>query len=64
MLCAEICPEIFYMHDDGLAYVKSSDDRTGLINGRPKHRMGGDDGLVDVPAALFDATVESAEECP
>lgn len=63
-LCAEICPEIFYMHDDGLAYVKEVDDRTGLEFGKPKHRMGGDDGLVTVPENLLDATIESAEECP
>jgi ferredoxin len=63
-LCAEICPDIFFMHDDGLAYVKSVEDRTGLINGQPKHKMGGDDGLVDVPDNLFDLVVESAEECP
>lgn len=54
------------MLDDGLAYVKAADDRTGLIPGtnKPKHKMGGDDGLVDVPMALFDSVVESAEECP
>ena len=65
-LCAEICPEIFYMHDDGLAYVKSVDDRTGLIPGTqiPKHKMGGEDGLVDIPRSLEDACIESAEECP
>lgn len=63
-LCAEICPEIFFMHDDGLAYVKQVDDRTGLLNGAPKHRMGGDDGLVDVPEHLLESVVEAAEECP
>lgn len=65
-LCAEICPDIFFMHDDGLAYVKEVNDATGLIVGTktPKHRMGGEDGLVGIPSNLLDAVVESAEECP
>lgn len=65
-LCVEICPELFYMHDDGLAYVKASNDRTGLIPGTkvPKHQMGGDEGLVDVPRVLEDAAIDAAEECP
>lgn len=63
-LCAEICPEIFYMHDDGLAYVKEVNDQTPLVFGKPKHRMGGADGLVSVPENLVDEAVESAEECP
>ena len=52
------------MHDDGLAYVKEVDDRTGLIDGQPKHKMGKEDGLVSVPNNLLEATIESAEECP
>ena len=65
-LCAEICPELFFMSDDGLAYVKAVDDKTGLIPGTtiPKHKMGGEDGLVDVPSNLEDSCIESAEECP
>jgi ferredoxin len=50
------------MHDDGLAYVKEVDDRTGLINGEPKLKMG--KGLANVPDRLLDAVIESAEECP
>lgn len=54
------------MHDDGLAYVKFVDDRTGLIPGTktPKHKMGGNDGLAFVPDNLIDSAVEAAEECP
>lgn len=54
------------MLDDGLAYVKSPDDPTGLIPGtrEPKHRMGGDGGLVDIPEELLADCIESAEECP
>lgn len=62
-LCAEICPDIFFMHDDGLAYVKNVDDPSGLgPDARPKLKMA--TGLADIPDALLDAVVESAEECP
>lgn len=65
-LCAEICPELFIMADDGLAYVKEVNDKTGMTPGTtiPKHKMGGDDGLVFVPDNLIDSAIESAEECP
>lgn len=54
------------MADDGLAYVKFVDDKTGMIPGTtiPKHKMGGDDGLAFVPERLIDSAVESAEDCP
>lgn len=62
-LCAEICPEIFFMHDDGLAYVKNVIDKTGLDeSGNPKFKMA--QGLADVPDHLLEAVIESAEECP
>lgn len=61
-LCAEICPDIFFMHDDGLAYVKEVDDATGMLNGEPQLKMG--TGLAHVPDPLLEAAIESAEECP
>lgn len=62
-LCAEICPQIFYMHDDGLAYVKEVSDPTGLgTDGQPKLKMA--HGLATVPDELLDAAIEAAEECP
>lgn len=61
-LCAEICPEIFYMHDDGLAYVKEVDEKTGLVNGQPRLKMA--QGLAFVPNNHMDAAIEAAEECP
>lgn len=61
-LCAEICPDIFFMHDDGLAYVKEADDPTGMGPDGPKLRMA--TGLATIPDSLLDAVVESAEECP
>lgn len=60
-LCVEIVPDIFFMHDDGLAYVKEVDDSTGLAAGEPKLKMA---ATAAVPSALEDATVEAAEECP
>ena len=55
-LCAEICPEVFVMRDDGLAYVQEGkkvfDD------------PGGVQGLATIPDGQLDAVIESAEECP
>ena len=55
-LCEEICPSVFTLLDDGLAYVKRGDD----VLSSP----GGAEGLADVPAGMEDAVVEAAEECP
>ena len=57
----EIVPQVFVMHDDGLAYVKNIDE-TGFINGEP--RLKGQGGLADVPDTLLAAVEEAAEECP
>ena len=55
-LCEEICPSVFTLLDDGLAYVKQGDD----VLSSP----GGAEELADVPAGMDDAVVEAAEECP
>lgn len=59
-LCAEICPDIFFMSDDGLAYVKNVDEVPNVSDPRLKMAT----GLAEVPDNLLDATIESAEECP
>jgi ferredoxin len=58
-LCAEICPDIFYMHDDGLAYVKEEGDKNW---NPPKYEMA--EGTVPFSEALAEAVIESADECP
>jgi ferredoxin len=55
-LCEEICPSVFTLLDDGLAYVKQGDD----VLSSP----GGAEGLARVPAGMEDAVVEASEECP
>ena len=55
-LCEEICPSVFTLLDDGLAYVKQGDD----VLSSP----GGAEGLAVVPAGMEDAVVEASEECP
>jgi ferredoxin len=55
-LCEEICPDIFTLQDDGLAYVKND----GTVMNDP----GGAQGAVEVAANLEDAVSEAAEECP
>ena len=65
-LCEEIAPDVFWMDDDGLAYVKESppnfdeEKRFAPSAGLP----GGSEGLARVPAGQEEATIEAAEECP
>jgi ferredoxin len=55
-LCEEICPDVFTLLDDGLAYVKDG----GKVLSDP----GGVEGLAAVASNLEEAVIESAEECP
>ena len=55
-LCEEICPQVFTLGDDGLAYVKDGD--------RVLDDPGGAGGVAPVPSELDDAVREAAEECP
>jgi len=55
-LCEEICPAVFTLLDDGLAYVKQGDEALSS--------PGGAEGLATVPAGLEDAVTEASEECP
>jgi ferredoxin len=55
-LCEEICPSVFTLLDDGLAYVKHD----GVALSSP----GGSAALAGVAPDLEDAVVEAAEECP
>lgn len=55
-LCEEICPDVFTIQEDGIAYVK--DD--GNICNNP----GGSAQKAHVPAGLEDAVVEASKECP
>ena len=54
-LCAEIAPDVFVMDSDGLAYV---------AEGGVQLPGGGAAAVAVVPEPLFEATIESAEECP
>jgi ferredoxin len=63
--CADICPDIFFLHDDGvtyLSYVRDVADSGYGPDGEPSMRMRA--GLVDVPEGLVDAVVDAAEHCP
>jgi ferredoxin len=55
-LCEEICPDVFTLLDDGLAYVKEGAD--------VKSAPGGAEGIAAVPAGMEDAVTEASEECP
>ena len=53
-LCVQYAPEVFEFDVDGLAYVKDGSGEMQLAPG----------SVVDVPAALAAAVVDSAIECP
>ncbi|MDA8080934.1 MAG: ferredoxin [Actinomycetota bacterium] len=55
-LCEEICPDVFTLQDDGIAYVKD--------NGSICNDPGGSAQMAKVPSELEDAVVEASEECP
>ena len=65
-ICVEICPDIFGMHDDGLAYVKEVAWKTiaGPEGGKGDPPLKMAEGTASVPEELVEATIESAEECP
>ena len=55
-LCEEICPNVFRLGSDGLAYVH---DAAGV-----RDNPGGAVGAIDVPQAYEEAVLEAAHECP
>jgi ferredoxin len=59
-LCEEICPDVFTLLDDGLAYVKEG----STIYAAAKGNSQGAEGLANIPDGQLDAVIESAEECP
>jgi ferredoxin len=59
-LCVEIVPDIFFMGDDGLAYVKDISETANVSE--PLKR--GAEGLASVPEARLDEVIDAAEECP
>lgn len=62
-ICAEICPKVFEMHSDGLAYVKEVSWPSILgPDGNP--RLVGANGTAAVPDDLLDDVIEAAEACP
>ena len=65
-ICAEICPDIFEMADDGLAYVKEEHWKSIAGpdggTGEPAYQLA--EGMAAVSDELAEAVIESAEECP
>ena len=65
-ICAEICPDIFEMHSDGLAYVKEVHWKSlvGPDGGKGEPALKMAEGTAEVSEELLEAVIESAEECP
>ena len=54
-LCEELCPAVFTMQNDGLAYVREAGNVLS---------PGGQTSTALVPADLQDAAHEAIDECP
>ncbi|MGH9166176.1 MAG: ferredoxin [Acidimicrobiales bacterium] len=68
-ICAEIAPSVFFMEDDGLAYVKEAKENFSDLGGDHKFNEqmgtgGTANGVGRIPDAKIDDVVEAAEECP
>lgn len=65
-ICAEICPKVFEMHEDGLAYVKEVPwpNRFGPSGTGTEPALKMAAGTAEVPEALLEDVIESAEACP
>ena len=65
-ICTEICPTIFEMHDDGLAYVKEEHWKSiaGTDDGKGDPALKMAEGMAAVSEELLEAVIEPAEDCP
>jgi ferredoxin len=65
-LCTEICPSLFEMHDDGLAYVKESDwpNLMGPTGSGQEPALQMSSGTASVPDPVLADCIDAAEECP
>lgn len=65
-LCAEICPSIFEMHDDGLAYVKEADwpNRFGPDGQGSEPRLQMAEGMASIPESQLEDAIDASAECP
>lgn len=68
-ICAEIAPAVFFMEDDGLAYVKEPKEHFPELSADKKFNeqlgQGGTaNGVARIPDPLLEDVIEAAEECP
>ena len=68
-ICAEIAPSVFFMEDDGLAYVKeSASDFPDLSADKTFNEHMGQGGTVNglarIPDSRLEEVIDAAEECP
>jgi len=63
--CADICPEVFFLHDDGTtyrSYVRVAGSSGYGPDGTPELQARA--GTADVPPSHEDAVIEAADFCP
>ena len=64
-ICVEICPSLFEMSDDGLAYVKEA-SWASLFgpDGGTEPALRGGVGTATVPDGEIDNAIDAARRCP
>ncbi len=61
-ICYVVAPEMFFLHTDGLAYVKEAGSVDGLDESKePQHQS---INAVEVPVSLLPKVKHAAVECP
>lgn len=65
-LCAEIAPDVFAMHADGLAYVKevSWPNLFGPSGSGSTPALKMSEGMAEVPESHLEDVITAAEDCP
>ena len=62
-LCEEICPSVFKIHSDGLAYVKDL-GATAFTDEEGNPVSQGAEGVATVAPEDEGAVIEASQECP
>jgi len=67
-ICAEICPDVFVMNDNGIAFVRELTKHFPDADLSMEEQKGGNHlgprGVARVAGDLILAAIEAAEECP
>jgi len=63
-LCEEICPDVFTLLEDGLAYVKKDKDEVLPPGSSSNPTYQGTQRIATISEGLHEMVQEAADECP